>query len=635
MKHLLARLVAAALLAAAFLPALAATAFVSLGGPGGSVSRFSASGGAALSSFATPPGASTLLLSNDGTRVFVGTTTNAQGDIRGGAPSLVAVLDAASGAVQRQYAMPGSVVQMVKNAAEDHVYATGTLADGTVVVMSLDLVSGATASVAVSGASAFHLYPIGISPNGTRLFVPAESTIWAYDTASLASTGSLSLPNHGIVAPPLVTPDGSTLVTVGNGIVRAIDTATLTVTKSLNVTTSAAAFGAAMSADGLSYYVNAGTITKIDVPTLTAKLSANLGQTNPYRLGLSADGKTLFATDLTYATTLVVDTGTLTAQQTLNHIAPPWAVAVRNDGQVLVLNENSNAVARVDSLARTLLGSFPVGDAPGAGVFSAGRLFIPEVSNLAVQEKPSAPTAVKPIDVKFIVTDSAAAVGSKVYANSGSLLKVINPQLERVMRTMQVRVPAGGNIGTALSIAAAGDGRSLLASYVVFNISGVPVDGGLVKIDTQLGSQKPLSSKLFLPWLLTGDRSGAFAYATGFLAADQVGRWDLSTNSFDKSATLPGSPNYSALAVSADGATLLLADSAHGKVDFLNAATLQLQTSLTLGGKPTGIAVSPDGSQAAVTDGTSNTVIFVDMATRTVQGSVNVGAPASAVVFQN
>jgi DNA-binding beta-propeller fold protein YncE len=635
MKHLFARLVAATLLAVALFPALAATAFVSTGGPGGSVSHFNASGGAALSSFSTPPGTTALLLSNDGTKLFVGTTSSRQGDIQGGAPSIAAVLDAETGAVLHQVALPGSVAQMVKNAAEDHLYASGTLADGTVVVMSVDLASGGTASTAVPGAKAFNIYTIGITPDGARLFVPVTDSIVVFDSASLANLGSVPLPGNGIVAPPLVTPDGSTLLTVGNGTVHAIDTVTLTVTKSLTITTSAAAFGAALSADGLSYYVNAGTITKVDLPSFTTKLTANLGQTNPFRMGLAADDGTLFATDLTFATTLVIDAGTLAVKQTLHHIAPPWAVAVRADGNLLVLNENSNAVARIDSSTRTLLGSFPVGDAPGAGVFAAGRLFVPEVSNVAVQEKPSAPTAVKPIETKFVIADSAAAVGNKVYANSGSQLKVINPQLERVTRTMQVRVPSGGGIGSALAIAAAGDNSSLLASYVVFGFGGAPVEGGLVKIDTLLGKQKPLSSKLFLPWLVCGDRSGAFAYATGYFAPSQVGRWDVANNRFDKSATVPGNPDYSALAVSADAGTLLLADAAHGKIDFLNAATLQLQGSLAVGPNPSGIAVSPDGSQAAVTDGTSNTVIFVDLATRTVQGSVSVGAPSLGVVFQN
>jgi hypothetical protein len=330
-------------------PALTATAFVSLGGPGGSVSQFNASGGAALGSFCTPPGTTTLLLGNDGTKLFVGTTSTRQGDIQGGAPSVAAVLEAGTGAVLRQFALPGSVAQMVKNTAEDHLYASGTLADGTVVVMSVDLASGATASTAVPGAQAFDLYTIGITPNGARLFVPVTDSIAVFDSASLAMLGSVPLKGNGIAAPPLVTPDGSTLLTFGDGIVRAIDTTTLAMTKSLTITASAAAFGAAL----------------------------------------------------------------------------------------------------------------------GGGVFAAGRLFVPEVSNVGVQENPSAPTAVKPIEVKFIITDSAAVVGNKVHANPGSQLKVINPHLERVARTMQVRVPSGGGIGSALAIAAAGDNSSMLANYVV------------------------------------------------------------------------------------------------------------------------------------------------------------------------
>ena len=82
----------------------------------------------------------------------------------------------------------------------------------------------------------------------SRLWLPAicvlPDTVWF--------VGAVPLPANGIVAPPLVTPDGSMLLTVGAGLVRAIDTTALAVTKTLSITTSAAAFGAALAADGLS-----------------------------------------------------------------------------------------------------------------------------------------------------------------------------------------------------------------------------------------------------------------------------------------------------------------------------------------------------------------------------------------------
>ncbi|MBS0447763.1 MAG: hypothetical protein JSR59_17625 [Proteobacteria bacterium] len=626
------RTFAAVLLCCAALPALAAEAYVSLAGPGGSVSQFRDIGGAPIRTLSTPPGAVDLLLSPEESKLYIGTTTTAQNDVQGGSPSLVAVLDGTTGAVIKTYPMPGSVVKMVRDTAGRHVYATGILAAGDVVVMSLDTLSGATSASPVPGASPFHLYPIGISPDGTSLFVPAGNAVTIFDAATLAVTGTIPLTSSVVVAPPLVTPDGKTLLVVGGNVVSLIDIATRTVAHTVTIATSAVAFGDALSPDGKTCYVSAGTLTAIDVATHTIKGSVALGQTNPYRLGISPDGSTLYSTDLTYGTTLVIDAATLATRHTLRSIAPPYAIVVKSNGNAVILNENSNRVARVDTASLTTQTGFAVGDAPQAGVLAAGKVFIPEVANVAVQRTPDAPTPARPIADNLIIASSAAALGNKVYVNEGSLVRVINANLEIATGAIRVRVPANGGIGSALDIAASGDGRSLLASYEALEIDGPPVAGGIVKIDTTTGAQKPISSFPFIPGIVTSNRTGTASYALGFLSAAQVGVWDTANDVFVKSVVVPGGPSYVGLAAGADGSVLYVADQ-HGKVDLLDGATLQLLGSIATGGHPSGIAISADGKQALVTDGTSNTVIVVDLASGSVAGTVNVGGPSAGAVF--
>lgn len=276
---------------------------------------------------------------------------------------------------------------------------------------------------------------------------------------------------------------------------------------------------------------------------------------------------------------------------------------------------------------------FSAGDAPGTPVLSAGRLFIPEVANLAVQETPLTPTPVRPISDRFILTSTAVALGSKVYVNAGSLVKVVNPVLQKTTGSFVVNT-GGGGLGTALSLAGSGDGHSLLASYVVLGIDSGPTDGGIVKVDAVSGTQLRLSSFPFVPGALVSSPDGAFAYAVAFTNGDQVGSWNTTNNVFLRSATIAGKPFYVGLGVSHDGAMLYLVDQ-NGKVDFVNAATLQLVTSVAVGTAPSGIAISADGTQALVTDGRSTSVTVLNLVVPSVIGTIDVGAASSGSVFLN
>lgn len=616
-------------------PSWAAQAYVSLGGPGGSVSVFKPTGGAAQQSYGTPKGASDLLLGADGNTLYVGTTTLRVADIGGGSPALVAALDPLSGAPIAQFPMPHSVFKMVADGTGDHLYASGNAtATGAAQVMSLDLHTGATASAPVPGAQPFDVYPIGLSPDGGTLYVPVQDSIAVFNAHTLALLGSIALAGNGIVAPPFVTPDGATLLAVGQGKLYVIDTATRTLKQTVSVPASAACFGTALSPDGKTLYVSAGVLSAIDVATLAFKGTASLGQTNPYRLGLSADGSTLYATDLTYATTAVVDTATMTQKATLHSIAPPFGVAVAKTGQALLLNENSNAMALVDTQSMSVIGGFPVGDAPGTPVLAAGKLFVPEVANLAVQDKPLNPRPAKPVNLGFIVTSGAAAVGGKVYANSGSAVRVVSPLLDAATGSLILRTGGTGGIGSALEIAGANDGRSLLASYVVLQIDGGPIDAGLIRLDTLTRQQKQVHSLPFVPNAIAANDAGTAAFGIGFYLPSQVGLWDLVNNVFVKSVVIPGNPDYVALAPGRDGKKLYLVDQ-KGKLDILDAGSLALLGSLPLGVGPSAIAISADGTRALVTDAGANSAVVVDLAGPAVVGSVNLGAPSSGAVFLN
>ncbi len=329
------------------------------------MSRFGFSGSAASSIFPTPAGAVDLLLSANGKDLYVGTNAS---------PSFIAVLNPATGAVRHKYKMPDSVVKMVLNAAGDHIFATA-VGGGKSLLMSLDLTTGATAHVTLSGAVPGDLYTLAISPEGSTIYVPVTNQIDIFNAATLASAGSIALAHNSITAPPAITPDGATLLAVGRTSVYAVDLTTGTLKATIPIKHSAACFGSVLSPDATTFYASAGTLSAIEVASLTVTGSVALDQTNPFRLGISPDGATLFATDTTYGSVAVVDAASLTVQNTISTIAPPSAVAV-TARTLLVLNENSTGLSLVDTAALTVTAGFLAGDGPGTPAYAAGKLFI-------------------------------------------------------------------------------------------------------------------------------------------------------------------------------------------------------------------------------------------------------------------
>jgi DNA-binding beta-propeller fold protein YncE len=221
-------------------------------------------------------------------------------------------------------------------------------------------------------------------------------------------------------------------------------------------------------------------------------------------------------------------------------------------------------------------------------------------------------------------------VNGKVYVNEGSLVRVVNPTLEKATGSIVLRT-GGGGFGSALKIAASGDGQTLLASYVVLQLDGGPVDGGVIELNTAVGGQKAVHSMPFVPYQLASNPAGTLAFGVGYLNSSQVGVIDLVAGGLVKQAVTAGA-DYLAVASSTDGSLVYAVDS-HGKVDFLQVPTLQLVASVPVGVHPAGIAVSPDGTRALVTDSASHSATVLDLSVPRVVGAVPLGAPSSGALF--
>jgi hypothetical protein len=360
------------------------------------------------------------------------------------------------------------------------------------------------------------------------------------------------------------------------------------------------------------------------------KGSVALKQTNPFRLAISPGGTTLFASDLTYATIAVVDAATMSVKGTLRTVGDPYALAITKSETLLVLNENANPAVQVDTALMTVPASFFAGTDLATPVSLAGKLFVPEGANIALQETPLSPGPAKPIADAFILPTGAAAVGGKLYVANGDEVRVIDPVTEKA--TGSIFINTGG--GSANTIAASGDGQSLLASYQVIGLGIQLVDSGIVTVNTTTSAQKILSSFPYVPGAVASNAAGTRAYSVGYSNGNEVGVWDTQNNVFLNAKTIPGNPFYVALAVSADGNTLYLVDQ-KGKVDFVNASNMQLITSIAFGERLSGICVNSTGSEALVTVSGGSSVSVLDLSHQTEIGALSVGYPPVGCTYIN
>jgi YVTN family beta-propeller protein len=87
------------------------------------------------------------------------------------------------------------------------------------------------------------------------------------------------------------------------------------------------------------------------------------------------------------------------------------------------------------------------------------------------------------------------------------------------------------------------------------------------------------------------------------------------------------------LAITADGATALIADPEHGEVRIIDVATRRQRAAVALAGMPEGIATSPDSRMAFVTLNGAGQMAAIDLGTATVAWTAAVGSAPDGIAW--
>ena len=285
--------------------------------------------------------------------------------------------------------------------------------------------------------------------------------------------------------------------------------------------------------------------------------------------------------------------------------ANPSSVVVSADGRrAWVTNGNADTVSRIDTATGAVLATFPVGDAPRNAAISpdGSRLYVMTTPGVVDVVDTAADAVVASVPVggdggQIAVTPD----GSRVWVASG-LVVVIDAATNTVVDSFLPETAPVANVSNiAVGVAISPDGTRAYVSRVTFNFGGPTfgAGGGVVVVDT---------------------------------ATDTV---IATTNT----GSLPGqvalTPNGSKLYVALQS-TFVNVGTAQGflpakVVASIDTATTALVGWIVVSNRPAGLAVTPDGSEVYVAIPTSGTVAVIATATDTVSTSVPVGATPGAV----
>lgn len=331
----------------------------------------------------------------------------------------------------------------------------------------------------------------------------------------------------------------------------------------------------------------------------------------------------------------------LEAQSLRRVAAPSAAPAVAS--RAYVSAGNASSVAIVDLGSNAVVGSIPVGGAPGRLAVSAdgARVYVPCAANdtlaviatatnsviatIPVLDAPAV-AAIAPGGarvwvggangaVSVVDTASASVVGSLglgapstgavdhivfspdgslAYANWGSVHVIDTATLALVDS-----IYAGNNVTT---IALSPDGTRLYAA-AAFGYGAFSFYGTLQVVDT--ASRSVTSSILVwgypLSLAITPDGTRAYlgqpyqwadtGYGAAYIGSPWVASVNLVTNTLGGSFNAGGQPRY--LAISSDGARVLVSVPTANTVKVASTATNTITSTIPVAGAPTGIALTP------------------------------------------
>ena len=582
-----------------------------------------------------------MALSPDGTTAYVATSSSGQADVPPGAANSLAVYQLSNWNLLRQIALPVSPTEIVINTSGDHVY--GVAVDpqsGAHFVISIDLGNNGVSTAALPATTPADLLPIAVSPDGATLYTGSanKKQLTVLDASTLLQTGSIALTGTTGPAPPVITPDGKTLALIVNSGGRAaLDIVNLATQQVAAVTlkTKAFPFGLALSKDATTVYVNGSHVFAIRLADGAIVGAANNKSQDPYRVAITPDGSTLYASDLTAAATAVVDASSLTVTGALETLAGAYQIAFTPQGHGYVLNENGSAALRVDTSAMKVAATVPIGDGPFQVLSNAGgtEIFVVNLGgNLSVIRNAGTATSAIPVSIG-LGTAGMTLLDKSLYVLSTGLNSV-NPATLEVSPRMPVPLPNHLFFAANSYIAASPVGPQLFIPYLTLDDEGV-TGGGLLIDNTKTGNAPLINSGAITGGPLVVSADGAHVFASGGTQFNPPNNtlldFDIPGHTLAQNVTF-GAANYVAVALSKDGGTLYCVDS-RGKVDLISAAKFAPAGSISAGVRPSGIAISPDGTQALLTDSASNSITVLDLIHNQVAGTIAAGAPSSGAAY--
>jgi YVTN family beta-propeller protein len=404
-------------------------------------------------------------------------------------------------------------------------------------------------------------------------------------------TGDLGQPHQslvikpgGVLADPLTVDAGVDATVVGAAIVTTgavrIDSATLTLAQDVRTSGDQTYAGLVRLANDIVLDAGSGRIEFGGEIRSTvgprATIMEDIGA--PYRLALSPNGQTLYATDAVSNFVYFID---LAADQldTVDLGKSVGDVALSpNGGRLYVANTYDNSVTVLDTATRGILATIAVTGTPEGMAFSAD--------------------------------------GTTLYvANySENSVAVINTVTNQLSRTIAVQ-------GNPTAVAAAPDGRLWVASETRNRVSVIHPTMGTILAEVTVG-RGPADIAL--------SPDGTRAYvANNFGNTVSV----IDTASATVIATLGTGNGPTELAVAADGRLVYVVNGFSDDISVIDAISLSVATTVPVGSLPVGITLSADGQTAYVANLNSLSELGNDSRSLTVRttGIARFDAPASTI----
>ena len=274
------------------------------------------------------------------------------------------------------------------------------------------------------------------------------------------------------------------------------------------------------------------TVSVIDGSTYSAIKTISVGQ-DPYGVGVSPDGKTVFITNMAADTVSVIDADTNTVTNTISVGDFPFGVAVSPDGRyAYVANAADDNISVIDTSGYSVVAHITVGNDPH------GLVIHPD--------------------------------GSKLYVTnySGSTVSVINTSTYSVIKTITV-----GTAPHGIAIHPSG-------AYVY---TGNVLGDNLSVISTSSNSVIKTINTGKYPFFPAIDSSGQYLYVSNH-GSSSVTVVDISSNSVAGNITVGSGPH--GISLDATGSRAYVANEGGNSVSVIDTASRTVITTIPVGTTP-------------------------------------------------